>query len=60
MTDSIEVRLCGAEGGRIGVSNENVHVELIELYIQWDSSSLNNEQAIISTVVVFMIQKGTV
>ena len=34
MTDSIEVRLCGAEGGHIGVSNENIHVELIELYIQ--------------------------
>ena len=35
MTDSIEVRICGADGvGYIGLSNEDLLVELIELYIQ--------------------------
>ena len=33
MTNSIEVRICGYEGG-IGISNEDLLVELIELYIQ--------------------------
>jgi len=35
MADSIEVRICGADGvGHIGLSNEDLLVELIELYIQ--------------------------
>ena len=34
MTDSIEVRICGAEGGSFGISNEDLLVELIEVYIQ--------------------------
>jgi len=35
MTDSIEVRISGADGvGYIGLSNEDLLVELIELYIQ--------------------------
>ena len=33
MTDSIEVRICGFEGEK-GISNEDLLVELIELYIQ--------------------------
>ena len=34
MNDSIEVRICGSEGGYIGISDEDLLVELIELYIQ--------------------------
>ena len=34
IADSIEVRICGSEGGYIGISDENLLVELIELYIQ--------------------------
>ena len=35
MADNIEVRICGADGvGHIGLSDEDLLVELIELYIQ--------------------------
>ena len=34
MTNSIEVRLCGTKGNPIDNSNEDLLVELIELYIQ--------------------------
>ena len=34
MNDSIEVRICGSESGYLSISNEDLLVELIELYIQ--------------------------